>query len=61
DPEEDPANYPADRGDDDDEPSKDDADEEEEEEDDDEEEEHLAPADSFAIPIVDPFPSAKDT
>ncbi|GJV53881.1 hypothetical protein Tco_1449622 [Tanacetum coccineum] len=77
DPEEDPeedseehADYPADRGDGDDEPSgvdnddnTDDDDEEplEDEEDDDEEEEHLALADSLAIPLVDPIPSAGDT
>ncbi|GKC83319.1 hypothetical protein Tco_1139036, partial [Tanacetum coccineum] len=35
--------------------------EEDSEEDDEEEEEHLAPADSFAIPTVDPVPSAGDT
>ncbi|GKB92569.1 hypothetical protein Tco_0964841, partial [Tanacetum coccineum] len=63
---------PADGGDGDDEPSgdgtddddaDDDEDEEpfEDEEDDEEEEEHLAPADSSAIPIVDPVPSAGDT
>ncbi|GJW02443.1 hypothetical protein Tco_1561299 [Tanacetum coccineum] len=68
DPEEDHADYPADGGDDDDEPSDDDdddTDDEDEEpfedEDDDEEEEHLAPADSSAIPVVDPVPSAGDT
>ncbi|GJZ85632.1 reverse transcriptase domain-containing protein [Tanacetum coccineum] len=33
----------------------------EDEEDDEEEEEHLAPADSSAIPVVDPVPSAGDT
>ncbi|GKB91454.1 hypothetical protein Tco_0963726, partial [Tanacetum coccineum] len=33
----------------------------EDEEDDEEEEEHLAPANSSAIPIVDPVPSAGDT
>ncbi|GJZ81060.1 hypothetical protein Tco_0646054 [Tanacetum coccineum] len=49
-----------------DEPSDDDdTDDEDEEpfedEDDDEEEEHLAPADSSAIPVVDPVPSAEDT
>ncbi|GJR56747.1 putative reverse transcriptase domain-containing protein, partial [Tanacetum coccineum] len=64
DPEEDPeevhADYPVDGGDGDDEPFDDDDDdtdnEEEpiEDEDDDEEEEHLAPADSSAIPVVDP-------
>ncbi|GJY53347.1 hypothetical protein Tco_0445011 [Tanacetum coccineum] len=71
DPEEDPeevhADYPVDGGDGDDEPSDDDDDdtdnEEEpiEDEDDDEEEEHLAPADSSAIPVVDPVPSTRDT
>ncbi|GJU04427.1 hypothetical protein Tco_1120857 [Tanacetum coccineum] len=73
DPEEDPkddseeehADYPADGGDGDDEPSGDDSDDDDEEtfedEEDDEEEEHLAPADSPAIPIVDPVPSAGDT
>ncbi|GJR76878.1 putative reverse transcriptase domain-containing protein [Tanacetum coccineum] len=77
DPEEDPeedseeehADYPADGGDGDDEPSGDDSDDDdddddepfEDEEDDEEEEEHLAPANSSAIPIVDPVPSAGDT
>ncbi|GJT02280.1 hypothetical protein Tco_0823449 [Tanacetum coccineum] len=68
DPEEDHADYPADGGDGDDEPSDDDdddTDDEEEEpyedEDDDEEEEHLALADSSAIPVVNPVPSARDT
>ncbi|GJS50221.1 putative reverse transcriptase domain-containing protein [Tanacetum coccineum] len=77
DPEEDPeedseehADYPADGGDGDDEPSGDDSDDDtddddeepfEDEEDDEEEEEHLAPADSSAIPVVDPVPSAGDT
>ncbi|GKF02622.1 hypothetical protein Tco_0029545, partial [Tanacetum coccineum] len=74
DPEEDPeedseqehADYPADGGDGDDEPSDDDTDDDDEEpfedeEDDEEEEEHLAPADSFAMPFVDPVPSAGDT
>ncbi|GKA67340.1 hypothetical protein Tco_0767148, partial [Tanacetum coccineum] len=68
DPEEDHADYPADRGDDDDEPSDDDDDDTDDkdeepfkDEDDDEEEEHLAPTDSPAIPIVDPIPSARDT
>ncbi|GJV74079.1 hypothetical protein Tco_1494074 [Tanacetum coccineum] len=69
DPEEDHADYPANRGDDDDEPSDkddddtDDEDEEpfEDEDDDEEEEEHLAPADRSAIPVVDPVPSAGDT
>ncbi|GJV80347.1 hypothetical protein Tco_1516217 [Tanacetum coccineum] len=77
DPEEDPeedseehADYPADGGDGDDEPSDDDSDDDtddddeepfEDEEDDEEEEEHPAPADSSAIPVVDPVPSAGDT
>ncbi|GKA68903.1 hypothetical protein Tco_0768820 [Tanacetum coccineum] len=58
DPEEDHTDYPADGGDGDDT-----NDEElfEDEDDDEEEEEHLAPADSSAIPIVDPVPSARDT
>ncbi|GKE35335.1 hypothetical protein Tco_1454657, partial [Tanacetum coccineum] len=77
DPEEDPeedseehADYPADGGDGDDEPSDDDSDDDtddddeepfEDEEDDEEEEEHPALADSSAIPVVDPVPSAGDT
>ncbi|GKE90839.1 hypothetical protein Tco_1571934 [Tanacetum coccineum] len=70
DPEEDHADYPTDRRDDDDEPSDDDNDDDDtdaededpfEDEDDDEEEEHLAPADSSAIPILDPVPLAGDT
>ncbi|GKE70259.1 hypothetical protein Tco_1528331, partial [Tanacetum coccineum] len=68
DPEEDHVDYPADGGDDDDEPSDDDdddTDDEDEEpfedEDDAEEEEHLAPADSSAVLVVDPVPSAGDT
>ncbi|GJT74584.1 hypothetical protein Tco_1041309 [Tanacetum coccineum] len=69
DPKEDHADYPADGGDDDDKPSDDDddntddEDEEpfEDEDDDEEEEEHLAPADSFVVPVVDPVPSAGDT
>ncbi|GKB58783.1 RNA-directed DNA polymerase, eukaryota, nucleotide-binding alpha-beta plait domain protein [Tanacetum coccineum] len=69
DPEEDHADYPADGGDDDDEPSDDDDDDTddedeepfEDEDDDEEEEEHLAPADSSAVPVVDPVPSAGDT
>ncbi|GJT05580.1 hypothetical protein Tco_0840042 [Tanacetum coccineum] len=70
-PEEDHTDYPADGGDGDDEPSDDDDDDDdtddedeepfEDEDDDEEEEEHLAPADSSAIPIVDPVPSAGDT
>ncbi|GKE90712.1 hypothetical protein Tco_1571807, partial [Tanacetum coccineum] len=68
--EEEHADYPADEGDGDDEPSGDDTDDDdaddddeepfEDEEDDEEEEEHLALADSSAIPIVDPVPSAGD-
>ncbi|GJS72747.1 hypothetical protein Tco_0064503 [Tanacetum coccineum] len=70
DPEEDHVDYPADGGDDDDEPSDDDNDDDDtddgdeepfEDEDDDEEEEHLALADSSAIPVVDPVPSAGGT
>ncbi|GJY80809.1 hypothetical protein Tco_0493560 [Tanacetum coccineum] len=67
DPEEDHANYPADEGDGDDEPSDDadddDTDDEDKEasKDEDDEEEHLAPADSSAVPVVDPVPSARDT
>ncbi|GKC63418.1 hypothetical protein Tco_1096016 [Tanacetum coccineum] len=73
DPEEDHADYPADGGDGDDEPSNDDDDDHDdhdnddedekpfEDEDDDKEEEHLALADSPAIPVVDPVPSARDT
>ncbi|GJU27241.1 putative reverse transcriptase domain-containing protein [Tanacetum coccineum] len=69
--EEEHADYPADGGDGDDEPSGDDSDDDtdddddeepfEDEEDDEEEEEHPAPADSSAIPVVDPVPSAGDT
>ncbi|GJW09368.1 hypothetical protein Tco_1575195 [Tanacetum coccineum] len=67
DPEEDHADYPADRGDDDDEPSDDDDDdddtddEDEEASDDEEEEEHLALADSSVVPAVDPVSSVGDT
>ncbi|GKE52939.1 hypothetical protein Tco_1488095 [Tanacetum coccineum] len=69
DPEEDHADYPADGGDDVDEPSDDDDDDIddeddepfEDEDDDEEEEEHLASTDSFAVPVVDPVPSARDT
>ncbi|GJX96882.1 hypothetical protein Tco_0352680 [Tanacetum coccineum] len=66
DPEEDHTDYPDDEGDGDDEPSDDDDTDDEDEnpfedKDDDEEEEHLAPADSFVIPIVDHVPSARDT
>ncbi|GKF21688.1 hypothetical protein Tco_0070326, partial [Tanacetum coccineum] len=55
-------------GDGDDEPSNDDDDDTDDgdeepfkDENDDEEEERLASADSFAIPVVDPIPSARDT
>ncbi|GKD72657.1 hypothetical protein Tco_1330939, partial [Tanacetum coccineum] len=71
DPEKDHTDYPTDRGDYDDEPSDDDDDDDdtndedeepfEDENDDEEEEDHLAPANSSAIPIVDPVPSAGDT
>ncbi|GJR96298.1 hypothetical protein Tco_0268472 [Tanacetum coccineum] len=58
DPEEEHADNPTDGGDDDDEPFDDD---DTNDEDDDEKEEHLALADSFAIPVVDPVPLAGDT
>ncbi|GKD07774.1 hypothetical protein Tco_1187459 [Tanacetum coccineum] len=73
DPEEDHVDYPADGRDGDDEPSDDDDDDDdddtddedeepfEDEDDDEEEEEHLALADSSAVPVVDPVPSAGDT
>ncbi|GKF10583.1 hypothetical protein Tco_0048509, partial [Tanacetum coccineum] len=71
DPEEDHVGYPADGGDGDDDPSNDDEDDDdtddedeepfEDEDDDEEEEEHLALADSFDVPVVDPVPSAGDT
>ncbi|GKB28895.1 hypothetical protein Tco_0868296 [Tanacetum coccineum] len=69
DPEEDPTDYPADRGDDDDdddESSDDDEDNDddvEEDEDDEEEEEHLAPANSttVAFPAVEHAPSVEET
>nr|GFA61045.1 hypothetical protein [Tanacetum cinerariifolium] len=69
DPEDDQADYPADGGDGDDEPSDDDDDDDTDnedpdedpfEEDDEEEEEHLAPPDSFVVPIVDHVLSAGD-
>ncbi|GKA86938.1 putative reverse transcriptase domain-containing protein [Tanacetum coccineum] len=70
-PKEDHADYPADGGDSDDESFEDDNDDDdandkdeeafEDEDDDEEEEEHLAPAESFAVPVVDPVPSAGDT
>nr|GFA82727.1 hypothetical protein [Tanacetum cinerariifolium] len=66
DPKEDHTNNPADGGDGDDQPSDDDNDDDTDDEDeeaskDKEEEEHLALADSSAIPVVDPIPSARDT
>nr|GEX13754.1 hypothetical protein [Tanacetum cinerariifolium] len=71
DPEDDQADYPAAGGDGDDEPSDDDDDDDtndedpkeepfEDDEDDEEEEEHLDPADSSAVPIVDPILPAGD-
>nr|GEX48444.1 hypothetical protein [Tanacetum cinerariifolium] len=67
DPEEDHTNYHADRGDGDDKPSDDDDDdddtndEDEEPTNEEEEDEHLAPTDSFAVPVIDPVTSAGDT
>ncbi|GJS87821.1 hypothetical protein Tco_0770457, partial [Tanacetum coccineum] len=58
--EEDPVDYPADRGDNDDDDSSGDDDEEEEEASENEEE-HLAPADSVVEPVVDPVPSFVET
>ncbi|GJW83941.1 hypothetical protein Tco_0157086, partial [Tanacetum coccineum] len=64
---EDPADYPANRGDGEEESSGDHVDNEDEEEaseeedDDEEENKNLSLADSFTIPIDDPVPSAKDT
>ncbi|GKF10541.1 hypothetical protein Tco_0048467, partial [Tanacetum coccineum] len=68
-PEKDHVDYTINGEDDDDEPSDDDEDDTddedeepfEDEDDDDEEEEHLALADSSAVPVVDPVPSAGDT
>nr|GEX77393.1 retrotransposon protein, putative, Ty3-gypsy subclass [Tanacetum cinerariifolium] len=70
DPEEDHADYPTDGGDGDDEPSHDDDDDadtndedeepSEDEDDDEEEKDHLAPADSFNVPVVDLVPSVGD-
>ncbi|GJX23320.1 hypothetical protein Tco_0227765 [Tanacetum coccineum] len=54
DPEEDPAEYPANGGDN----NNDDDDEEHDDEDDDEEEEHLALADSFTVPVINPTKAA---
>ncbi|GJU39128.1 hypothetical protein Tco_1192085 [Tanacetum coccineum] len=68
DPEEDHTDYSADGEDGDDEPSNDDDDDDDDTDDeyeepteDEEEEEHLALADPFAVPVVDPVPSAGDT
>ncbi|GJW55934.1 hypothetical protein Tco_0100019 [Tanacetum coccineum] len=67
DPEEDHTDYPADEedgdepSDDDDDDDDDTCDEDEEPTEDEEEEEHIAPADPFAVPVVDPVPSAGDT
>ncbi|GJV01320.1 hypothetical protein Tco_1334889 [Tanacetum coccineum] len=67
DPEEDHVDYPADGGDDDDDELSDDvADDDTDDEDkepfeNEEEEGRLALADSFAVPVVDPVPSAGDT
>ncbi|GJV58478.1 hypothetical protein Tco_1459483 [Tanacetum coccineum] len=57
--EEDPVDYPVDRGDNDDDDSSGDDDEKEEASE--KEEEHLAPADSVVKPVVDPVPSSKET
>nr|GEU98691.1 hypothetical protein [Tanacetum cinerariifolium] len=62
--EEDPVDYPVDKGEDvDDESSDDDDDDDDDEEDkeDDEEEENLASAKSSTVPTVDPVPLAEDT
>ncbi|GKD33083.1 hypothetical protein Tco_1248592 [Tanacetum coccineum] len=71
DPEEDHADYLADGGDGDDEPSDDDDDDDDiddedkepfgDEDDGEEEEEHIALTDSYAIHVVDPVPSTRDT
>ncbi|GJU32939.1 hypothetical protein Tco_1176528 [Tanacetum coccineum] len=53
--------YPSDDDSDDDTDDDDDDEPFEDEEDDEEEDEHLAPADSSAIPVVDPVPSVGDT
>nr|GFA97771.1 hypothetical protein [Tanacetum cinerariifolium] len=60
DPKEDPAYYPADRGNNDDESSNDDDDDDdvEKDEEDKEEEEHLAPADPFDVSTDDFVPSS---
>ncbi|GKF56887.1 hypothetical protein Tco_0170424, partial [Tanacetum coccineum] len=65
DPKEDHTDYPADGEDGDDEPSYDDDDDDDTDDKDEEptedEEEHPAPANPFAVPVVDPVPSARDT
>ncbi|GJR54242.1 hypothetical protein Tco_1404763 [Tanacetum coccineum] len=66
DPEEDHTDYPADGEDGNDEPFNDDDDDDDTNDEDgdptkDEKEEHLALADSYAVLIVDPVPSAEDT
>ncbi|GKG55329.1 hypothetical protein Tco_0571969, partial [Tanacetum coccineum] len=64
DPEEDHADYPVDGQDepsDDDDTNDEDEEPFEDEDDDEEEEEHLASADSFVVPVVDPVPLAGDT
>nr|GEV44523.1 reverse transcriptase domain-containing protein [Tanacetum cinerariifolium] len=67
DPEDDPTDYPANGGDGDDEPSDDDDTNDEDpeedsfEEDEEEKEEHLAPTESFAVPIIDPVLPAGET
>ncbi|GJR11977.1 putative reverse transcriptase domain-containing protein, partial [Tanacetum coccineum] len=62
DPEEDPEEDPSEEHEPEDDEDDDDTDDEDEElTEDEEEEEHIAPADSFAVPVVDPVPSAEDT
>ncbi|GKB13747.1 hypothetical protein Tco_0847670 [Tanacetum coccineum] len=59
DPKEDLANYTTDGGDDDEEEES--FEDDDDEEDKDEKEEHLAPAESAALPVIDPAPSAEKT
>ncbi|GKE47650.1 hypothetical protein Tco_1478908 [Tanacetum coccineum] len=62
DPKEDPEEDPSEEHEPEDDYDDDDTDDEDEEPiEDEEEEEHLAPADSSAVPVVDPVPSAGDT
>ncbi|GKF83465.1 hypothetical protein Tco_0245121, partial [Tanacetum coccineum] len=62
DPEEDPKDDPSEEHEPEDDDDDDDmGDEDEEPTEDEEEEEHIAPADSSAVPVVDPVPSAGDT